>query len=130
MRVHAAALPDPGNLRDVVNVSLEFANGSIGTIAYSANGATSLDKEYVEVYRGGTTGILRNFKELEIHGGGRPERKKLINQDKGQKLMVESFVRAVRDGGRAPIPLAEIIAVSRTTFKVLESLRCREALVV
>jgi predicted dehydrogenase len=114
----------------VVNVSLEFANGSIGTIAYFANGARSLDKEYVEVYRAGTTGILRNFKELEIHGGGKPERKKLINQDKGQKLMVESFVRAVRDGGRAPIPLAEVVAVSRTTFKVLESLRCREALVV
>ena len=74
--------------------------------------------------------FLKNFKELEIYGSGKPERKKLINQDKGQKLMVESFLQTIRDGGSAPIPLEEIMAVSRSTFKVLESLRCREALLV
>jgi len=130
VRVYAVALPDPGNLQDVVNVSLEFANGSIGTISYFANGSKSLEKEYVEVYQAGTTGILRNFKELEMYAGGKLERKKLINQDKGQKMMVESFVKTVKEGGQAPIPLAGIVAVSRTTFKVLESLRSREALLV
>ena len=97
---------------------------------YFTNGSKSLEKEYVEVYQVGTTGILRNFKELEIYAGGKPKRKKLINQDKGQKVMVERFVKAVRDGGRVPIPPAEILAVSRTTFRVLESLRRREALSV
>lgn len=130
VRVYAAALPEPNNLQDVVNVSLEFANGSIGTISYFANGSKSLEKEYVEVYQAGTTGVLRNFKGLEIYGGGKPERKKLINQDKGQKLMVESFIKTVKDGGQVSIPLAEILAISRTTFKVLESLRSREALSV
>ena len=130
VRVYAAALPDPGNLQDVVNVSLEFANGSIGIISYFANGSKSLEKEYVEVYQAGTTGILRNFKELEIYGGGKPERKKLINQDKGQKMMVESFIRAVKDGGQVPIAVEEILAVSRTTFNVLESLRRREAMLI
>lgn len=130
VRVYAVALPEPNNLQDVVNVSLEFANGSIGTISYFANGSKSLEKEYVEVYQAGITGILRNFKELGIYSGGKPERKKLINQDKGQKMMVESFIKTVKDGGQVPIPLAEILAVNRTTFKVLESLRSREALSV
>ena len=48
-------------------------------------------------------------------------------QDKGQKLMVGSFLRAIKEGGQ-PIPLEEIMAISRTIFQVLESLRCREAL--
>ncbi|MBW1719927.1 MAG: bi-domain-containing oxidoreductase [Deltaproteobacteria bacterium] len=130
VRVYAAALPEPNNLQDVVNVSLEFANGSIGTISYFANGSKSLEKEYVEIYQAGVTGILRNFKELGIYSGGKPERKKLINQDKGQKMMVESFIKTVKDGGHVPIPHAEILAVSRTTFKVLESLHSREALLV
>ncbi|MBW1933093.1 MAG: Gfo/Idh/MocA family oxidoreductase [Deltaproteobacteria bacterium] len=130
VRVYAAALPEPNNLQDVVNVSLEFANGSIGTISYFANGSKSLGKEYVEIYQAGVTGILRNFKELGIYSGGKPERKKLINQDKGQKMMVESFIKTVKDGGHVPIPHAEILAVSRTTFKVLESLHSREALLV
>jgi len=130
VRVYAATLPEPNNLQDVVNVSLEFANGSIGTISYFANGSKSLEKEYVEVYQAGITGILRNFKELGIYSGGKPKRKKFINQNKGQKMMLESFIEAVKDGGQVPIPLAEILAVSRTTFKVLESLRSREALSV
>jgi len=128
VRVYASALPEPNNLQDVVNISLEFANGSIGTISYFANGSKSLEKEYVEIYHAGITGILRNFKELGIYSGGRPERKKLINQDKGQKMMVESFIKTVKDGEQVPIPLAEILAVSRTTFKVLKSLYSREAL--
>ena len=130
VRVYAAALPDPNNLRDVVNVSLKFANGSIGTISYFANGSKALEKEYVEVYQAGGTGILRDFKKLEIYGSGRPERKKLISQDKGQKLMVESFFRAIKEGGQAPIPLEEIMTVTRTTFKILESLRCGEAVAI
>lgn len=44
--------------------------------------------------------------------------------------MVESFVLAVKGGGQAPIVAAEILAVSRATFKVLESLRRREVMLV
>ena len=54
----------------------------------------------------------------------------LKTQDKGQKMMVESFIKTVKDGGQVPIPLAEILAVNRTTFKVLDSLRSRKALSV
>ena len=84
----------------------------------------------MEIYRAGTTGILRNFKELEIYGSGKPIRKKLINQDKGQKTMVESFMKVIKDGGEAPIPVEEIVTVSRVTFKILESLRSREVVLV
>jgi len=128
VRVYATRLPKPDNLQDVVNISLEFANGSIGCISYFANGAVSLEKEYIEIYQAGTTGILKNFKELEIYGSGKTKHKKLINQDKGQKMMVESFTKVIKDGGRMPISLEETLNVSRTTFKVLESLRRREAL--
>jgi predicted dehydrogenase/threonine dehydrogenase-like Zn-dependent dehydrogenase len=118
VRVYATALPEPNNLQDVVNVSLDFENGSIGSISYFANGSKSLGKEYVEVYQTGVTGILRNFKELEIYSSSKTERKKHINQDKGQKMMVKSFIKVIKDGGQ----------VSRTTFKVVESLSRREAL--
>jgi polar amino acid transport system substrate-binding protein len=128
VRVYATALPEPNNLQDVVNVSLDFENGSIGSISYFANGSKSLGKEYVEVYQTGVTGILRNFKELEIYSSSKTERKKHINQDKGQKMMVKSFIKVIKDGGQVPIPLAEILTVSRTTFKVVESLSRREAL--
>ncbi len=121
--VSAAALPDPAGCEDTVTINLQFQNGSIGTIAYFANGSKDLFKEYVEVCRGGVTAVLKDFKELNIYGNGRPYSKKLFSQDKGQREMVKAFVEAVRDGGITPIPFEDIYAVTITTFKILESLR-------
>lgn len=126
-RVYASALPDPEHLNDIVNINLEFENGSIGTISYFANGSKSLAKEYVEVNRAGLSGILKDYKEVEIYGKGKPERKKLLNQDKGQAAMVKAFVDAVKNGGLPPISPREIFAVTRATFKAMESLRTHES---
>ncbi len=127
-QVHASALQDMENLGDTLNISLTFSNGSIGTICYFANGPKSLAKEYVEIYKGGVVAILRDFKELEIHGSGKPVRKKLLNQDKGQKVMVEQFMQAAKGEGVCPIPMSETYASTLVTFKVLESLRQGQAL--
>jgi predicted dehydrogenase/threonine dehydrogenase-like Zn-dependent dehydrogenase len=125
--VHAAALPDPHGLHDTVSVNLEFADGSIAAVCYFANGSTELPKEYVEVYDAGLTGILRDFKELEIHSTGKSHRKKSFIQDKGQARMVREFIRTVDVGGLPLISAAEIFAVARATFSVQESLRTRQA---
>ncbi|MCJ7603813.1 MAG: bi-domain-containing oxidoreductase [Desulfobulbaceae bacterium] len=121
--VYASALPDSRHLNDTVTFNLEFENGSIGTIAYFANGAKSLAKEYIEIYKSGSTGIIRDFKELEIHGSGKPYRKKLFGQDKGQKKMIAEFLGAIKSGGIPPIGLDEIFSATRATFAVLESLQ-------
>ena len=130
MQVYATCLPDPQGLQDTVTINLSFADGSTGTVAYFANGARDLPKEYVEVYRAGTTGILEDFRSLAIRGSGKPYKKKLMSQDKGQKLMVRAFVRSLEEGGEAPIPADQLIAVSLACFRVLDSLRWREALPV
>lgn len=126
--VSAVALPDPHNLQDTVNISLSFENGSIGSVSYFANGAKSLDKEYIEVYRFGMTAVLHDFRRLEIHGKGSTFKKKLFSQDKGQKEMVRTFLNAVKHGGQPPIPFEDILAVTQSTFAALESLRMRSTL--
>jgi len=121
--VSAHALPDSEGLNDTLNVLLKFENGSTGVIGYYANGSKSLAKEYIEVHSQGTTAILNDFKELRIYGKGKPYKKKLLNQNKGQKEMVEAFVNGLLKNGKAPISFEEIIAVTNTTFKVIESLK-------
>ena len=49
--VYAAAMSEPDNLNDTLNISLTFQNGSIGTISYLANGDKSLSKERIESIR-------------------------------------------------------------------------------
>lgn len=127
VRVYASALPEPRHLNDTVTVNLEFANGSVGTICYFANGSKRLSKEYIEVYQSGLTGIIRDFKELDIFGNGKPERKKLLNQNKGQECMVRTFIDRIKNGGASLIRVDEIFAVTRTTFCIIESLQNRQA---
>jgi len=125
--VYAAVMDNPAKTDDTLSITLSFANGSVGTILYCANGAKSVAKEYLEVYRAGITGILRDFKELEIHGTNKTKRERLLNQDKGQKDMVRQFISATLGRDGRVIPFEEILASTDTTFAVKESLRTRSA---
>jgi predicted dehydrogenase len=121
-RVSAQVLPDPGNLNDTVNILLQFENGSTGVVCYYANGSKSLTKEYIEIFSSGTTAILNDFKELRIYGKGKPNKTKLLSQNKGQKEMVQEFINGIVNNGNTPIKFSEIVAVTRASFKVLESI--------
>jgi len=122
-KVAASAIPDHHGHNDTVNILLTFENGSTGVVAYYANGAKDLPKEYIEIYASGSTAIINDFKELKIYGKGNTVKKKLMNQDKGQKGMVESFFNGVKGEGRMPISFEEIYAVSKATIHVLTSLK-------
>ena len=123
VKVSASALPDANKLNDTLNILIQFANGSSGVVAYYANGSKSMTKEYVEVFSAGLSATINDFKELKIYGKGKPKKDKLFNQNKGQKEMVEAFVNGLLTDGRAPIPFEEIVAATRASFKVLESIK-------
>ncbi len=126
VEVYAAVMEEPSHLEDTVVATLRFENGSIGTIGYFANGSKSLPKEYIEIYRAGVTGVLSDFRELKLYGKGKPARKKLVGQNKGQPEMMARFLESVREGKPSPIPFPEIHAGMLATFLAVESLRTRE----
>ncbi len=130
VRVYASAMPDTSHLNDTVTVNLEFANGSVGTICYFANGSRKLSKEYIEVYQSGLTGVIRDFKELDIFGNGKPKHKKLLNQDKGQACMVRSFIDGIKNGNTPLISASEIFTVTRTTLGIIESLQNHQVVLI
>ncbi len=126
--VYATAMKDPQSLNDVLNVSLTYRNGSIGTISYLANGAKNLPKERIEIFGNGCSVVLEDFKTLAIYANNRKKEKKLINQDKGQKAQVKAFIHAVLDGSTQPISLVDIHSATLTTFKIVESIRIGECI--
>ena len=121
--VYAASISDAQGHDDTLSISLKYENGSIGSIQYFANGPKSLAKEYVEIYGHGTTAILKDFRELEIYGTGKPFKKKLLSQDKGQKNEVKSFIDSILKGEEPIIAPHEIFNTSEVTFKIIESIR-------
>ncbi|MBN2569938.1 MAG: bi-domain-containing oxidoreductase [Deltaproteobacteria bacterium] len=124
-RVDARALTSDGRYHDDnVVTTLEFADGSLGTITYVANGDAAFPKERVEVFGGGMTAVLDDFSRLELVQRGRKKvYKSRLRQDKGHQEECNAFIGAIRAGGSLPIPLEELVATTLTTFGINDSLR-------
>ena len=125
IRVHAARLtPDGGSVLgdDNVAATLEFADGSVGTLLYSALGPGALPKERVEILGAGRGAVIDNFRSVELYRGA--DRKAISGrQDKGYRAEFEAFVSAVVSGDPAPIPVRELLLSTLATLCIEESLR-------
>lgn len=130
--VWAGGLPDAGRYRgDNFGLQVRFENGSLGTLVYVANGDRGAGKERIEVFGGGRSGVLDDFRTLKLFAGNtRKSRRAWLRQDKGHRAMWEVFVNSVTNQGRPPIPYEQILATSMTTFAALESLQTGEPVTV
>lgn len=104
--------------RDTVSLQLRFADGSIGTVHYFANGPRTFPKERLEVFAGGRALQLDNFRRLKGFGWPGFKKMNLWRQDKGQKACAAAFVSAVTSGGHPPIPVDELFEVGRVAVEV------------
>lgn len=107
---------------DNVLVSLHFANGSEGTISYLANGDRSFSKERIEVFGGGSTAVLEDFRRLElVRNGNKQTIRSRWRQDKGHVAEWAAFVAAVQQPGKPAIPFQEIVCSTLATLRIDES---------
>jgi predicted dehydrogenase/threonine dehydrogenase-like Zn-dependent dehydrogenase len=109
-----------GAARDSFSVNLGFADGSIGTVHYLANGTKAYPKERLEVFCGGRILHLDNFKTLKGYGFPKKGFKnvRLWRQDKGQLGQMKAFFQAIAQGEVAPIGREELFEVSRVTLEL------------
>lgn len=108
---------------DKSSFTLSFADGSIGTVHYLANGHKSYPKERVEVFCAGRVLQLDNYRMLTGFGWPGFRRMRSLRQDKGNERCAAAFMAAVRAGGPSPIPLDQVLEVSRASIEIAESLR-------
>src|SRR6185437_12440684 len=102
---------------DKATITLRFADGSLGSIHYLANGHKSFPKERLEVFASGRILQLDNFRMMRGFGWPSFSKMGLWRQDKGQRACAAAFVGALRSGGSSPIPFDEILEVSRVTIE-------------
>jgi predicted dehydrogenase len=123
VEVEARAVGNSGRYSgDNVLVSLRFANGSEGTISYLANGDRAFSKERIEVFGGGSTAVLEDFRRLELVRDGRKEiLRSRWRQDKGHRGEWAAFVQAVQRQSQVPIPFEELVCSMLATLRLDES---------
>ncbi len=92
-RVHAVSVPAQG--RDDAIVTLEFEDGSIGTVLYTGAGSPAAGKERVEVFSGKASFVIEDYRSLRVFGvGARGLETRRI--EKGQREQLENFWRALQ----------------------------------
>ena len=110
---------------DNVAISVDFEDGSVGNIVYTAMGDRTLEKERLEVFAKGNTYVINDFKEGLFYSNGRLRR--VRNKGKGHKEEIESFLNSIKNGKDNPIDFQSLIYTTLTTFMVINSLKTAKA---
>ncbi|HCA79181.1 MAG TPA: oxidoreductase [Bacteroidetes bacterium] len=108
---------------DSVVVTLKFRDGSVGTIAYMANGDASLPKERLEISTTGRTAVIDNFQRLSLYQSGKKREFKLSTIDKGHRDEVREFLASIQEGKPSPMAFDSIVASTLATLKAVQSLQ-------
>ena len=107
---------------DNINIVVKYANGSVGNILYLANGDSSQPKEYCEIFSGGKTAVMDNFKEVTFFSNGKKS-KKTYSGTKGHKEEVLHFVNLLEGKDKINLTAESIINTTLLTFKIIDSLK-------
>jgi len=124
-RVYAqAAVAEGKPILDEVVISISFADGSAGTVLYTAGGDRSFGKERIEAFSDGRLAVLDDFHSLELVGSGqRTRRRERLRPDKGHRGEWRKLVEAASAGAAAPIPMTELVASHLAAYAAVESPR-------
>lgn len=115
-----------GSGQDVYNITIRHVNGGTSTLIYTSEGDSSFSKELVEVYAGGSVGVIDNFRKAMVVQNGRKRKIKLKNglfsasQDKGHTNELVAFIKAIKSG-KAP-NVEDMLASSRLTLLAARSM--------
>jgi predicted dehydrogenase len=113
----------PGPETDDVQVTVRFGNGASGVINYATGGNVRFPKETFDAAAGGSSARLDNFRKATVWTGrGHRITRAGRGQDKGQRAELATFVEACLSGAGMPIPLETLVAETKATFAVGESL--------
>src|SRR5580693_723446 len=124
----AGSLPEEvyaisGPEKDDVQANVRFQNGSSGVISYVTAGNARFPKETFDAAGAGRSARLDNFRKATIWTGRRRATTRARGgQDKGQRAELAQFVQASLSGAAMPIPLESLVAVTKATIAVRESL--------
>jgi predicted dehydrogenase/threonine dehydrogenase-like Zn-dependent dehydrogenase len=118
-QVYAAGGPE----KDDVQATVRFQNGSSGVITYVTTGNPRYPKETLDAAAGGRSARLDNFKKAAVWAGrSQSSTRSRGGQDKGQRHELAQFVEAIRTGAAMPIPVESLVATTKATIAVAESL--------
>ena len=118
----AARADVPLALRDTLSVTMSYANGSIASLTYAANGDTAFPKERIEVFCEGGVWAIDDFRVLTKVVAGKKSEKRLSGADKGHRNEMKAFLDLVQGTPSWILTFEDCVVSTAATFAVIESL--------
>ncbi len=98
-------------------VVVNFADGSVANLIYTAMGHKQYPKEQMEIFCDGAVITLNDYKSLTVVGKKFKAIKTSV-AEKGQLAELKEFARVIQQGGDWPIPLWQQIQATEISFAV------------
>lgn len=103
---------------DDVQLIVQYEDGSVAHLIYATTGAKATSKERVEVFGGGRSGLLDDFRSLQLDTGGKRvlNQTRWFSQDKGHAAELAAFIESVRTGSPLPISADSLLATTQASL--------------
>jgi predicted dehydrogenase len=123
--MHCAPLrgSKPGaKANDNFTLTLEYEDGSVATLLYTAQGHRDVSKERMEVFFDQKVFVMDDYLTMSAHGMPKASIE-LKQRDKGHAAELAAFRDAAISGERFPIPWDELVETWRITWQADELCR-------
>lgn len=104
-------------------LTLTLEDGSTGVIDYITTNQARLSKERLDIFGPDLVIEMDDFRSALVHQRRHRSRWKWRRQDKGHRAEIGPFLKAVREGGPAPIDFESLARTTRATFAAMRSLQ-------
>lgn len=107
--------------------TVRFENGAVGQLLYSAQGASSMEKEHFELFTGTRCGSIQDYRSADFFRGNSREQRSRHAQDKGQAALLDLYLTCLRQGSASPVSHEDLVESSLITLAAQRSLLERRA---
>ncbi len=125
-RVYASSISTAGSPygeEENIIINLQFRDGSVAGITYTAAGDGLYPRERLEIFGAGSVCLIDNFRLVSLTRSGRVRKRKKMNIDRGHAAEFLTFFSAVREGGEIPVDFREYVSTTAATIRIRESLQ-------
>ena len=107
---------------DNIAMSFKLADGSVGTLIYTASGDKAYSREMTEIFFDGKTISSKDFRISELHANGKSTTFKTSGQEMGYRQELESFVDCVQGDLSKAVCLYKSFSTMAVIFAVERAL--------
>jgi polar amino acid transport system substrate-binding protein len=121
----AYGIPVEGDDADEnLSLLLDFSHRGTYSLTYTSRGAATYPKEHLEIWGGGRTGIMEDYRISTLFPGGKQQ--KTHAQDKGHSREIKATLDCALGGTPPPLSTEELLATHRWLLRIQAGMRSRE----